>query len=329
MKKIGNYEVHPAAEVWPLLPPPEMDALCESVKARGLLEPIKLYEGQILDGRNRLMACESAGVKPRFEKLPKDTNPWDYSATVNGRRRHMESASQRAAVVLSLLEDAGAWERLREEARSRGAASQTKPAPKSAKNSGRETLPTRPPVRPRDTLAEKAGVSDRTAQDVITVREKDPEAFERVKAGDLSANAAAKQVRANESAPAPSEFVLTDEIGRTVPKHLHEAWNEMVDAADALDVDLRNVQRDWTKARRHIEALAAQYKSALLGRFLRTVDAAVESVHQAAHVIRSAAPFAACWKCDGLGCNHCEKTGAYSVASKDSVERELGKKAAG
>jgi N6-adenosine-specific RNA methylase IME4 len=47
----------------------------------------------------------------------------------------------------------------------------------------------------RDQLAAAAGVSPRTAQDVLTVRDGDPALFERLKAGELPAHRAAQEVR--------------------------------------------------------------------------------------------------------------------------------------
>jgi ParB family chromosome partitioning protein len=34
--------------------------------------PVVRYQGKILDGRNRLLACERAGVEPRFEDFEGD-----------------------------------------------------------------------------------------------------------------------------------------------------------------------------------------------------------------------------------------------------------------
>jgi N6-adenosine-specific RNA methylase IME4 len=56
------------------------------------------------------------------------------------------------------------------------------------------TLPARE-GRTRDLVAELAGASPRTVQDVITVHDHDPELFQRVLRNELSANVAASKVR--------------------------------------------------------------------------------------------------------------------------------------
>src|SRR4051794_33315386 len=61
-----RYKFHPACLAFPLLPESELRELAEDIKFRGLLHPVITWKGQILDGRNRLAACERAGVEPRF-----------------------------------------------------------------------------------------------------------------------------------------------------------------------------------------------------------------------------------------------------------------------
>ena len=55
----AEHEHHPAAALFPLLPigGPEFGELVTDIDAHGLLQPIVLHEGQVLDGRNRYRAC--------------------------------------------------------------------------------------------------------------------------------------------------------------------------------------------------------------------------------------------------------------------------------
>lgn len=62
----NKYERHPASTLFPTMSGTELDALVEDIKKNGLLEPIILHQGKVLDGRNRLLACERAKVKPKF-----------------------------------------------------------------------------------------------------------------------------------------------------------------------------------------------------------------------------------------------------------------------
>ena len=62
-------EPHPFAALFPELPPEELSQLVRDIKERGQLEPIILYKGLILDGRNRYRACQIAGVKPGLRNL--------------------------------------------------------------------------------------------------------------------------------------------------------------------------------------------------------------------------------------------------------------------
>jgi ParB-like chromosome segregation protein Spo0J len=96
-------KVHPAAAVFPMLSDDELRDLAEDIKANGLIYPIVLdADGQLIDGRNRLAACNLAGVEPRFETLD-GQDPVAYILSSNVSRRHM-NAGQRAMAVAKLLE---------------------------------------------------------------------------------------------------------------------------------------------------------------------------------------------------------------------------------
>lgn len=92
---------HRFADLFPLMDGEAFDELVEDVRAHGLREPIVLFEGQVLDGRNRLRACEAAGVEPRFVDLPESTDPLAWVVSHNLHRRHL-SASQRALLGAKL-----------------------------------------------------------------------------------------------------------------------------------------------------------------------------------------------------------------------------------
>lgn len=81
----------------------ELNGLAEDIARRGeLLEPIVLYEGAVLDGRNRLEACRRAKVEPRFVTWEGLGSPLEWAIAKNLRRRHF-TASQRAVLALQVL----------------------------------------------------------------------------------------------------------------------------------------------------------------------------------------------------------------------------------
>ncbi len=91
--------IHPAAELFPMLEPAELTTLVKDIAANGLLEPIVVYDGLLLDGRNRRRACEMSGVEPRYvEWHGEGGSPVAFIAARNLHRRHL-SESQRAAIA--------------------------------------------------------------------------------------------------------------------------------------------------------------------------------------------------------------------------------------
>src|SRR5712671_3973090 len=99
-------EPHPFAALFPGLPPEELTQLARDIKERGQLEPIIVYKGLILDGRNRYRACQIAGVKPRIEEFNEKATKGsveDFVLSRNLRRRHL-SMGQKAALALDWSE---------------------------------------------------------------------------------------------------------------------------------------------------------------------------------------------------------------------------------
>lgn len=90
--------IHPAAALFPLMEGAELDQLAADIRANGLREEIVLYEGLVLDGRNRLRACKLAAVKPRFVEWDGDGSPLAFVLSRNLHRRHL-AESQRAIIA--------------------------------------------------------------------------------------------------------------------------------------------------------------------------------------------------------------------------------------
>lgn len=65
----SSYEFHPIANAYPLMSEKEFNNLVSSMEEKGFDRnfPIKLYEGKILDGRNRYLSAFEAKVEPVFE----------------------------------------------------------------------------------------------------------------------------------------------------------------------------------------------------------------------------------------------------------------------
>lgn len=81
----------------------ELRALADDIKAHGQQEWCVLYQGKLLDGRNRWRACQLLGVEP--ETCERDDEPGfdpiGYVVSHNLHRRHLKE-SQRAMVAAKL-----------------------------------------------------------------------------------------------------------------------------------------------------------------------------------------------------------------------------------
>jgi hypothetical protein len=104
----GELEFHEHANIFPLMQGEEFDALVDDIKTRALRTKIVLYEGKILDGRNRYLAMLAAGHTPRkahFSEykplIPSDT-PLEYVIRANVLRRHL-TGEQKRELIAKLL----------------------------------------------------------------------------------------------------------------------------------------------------------------------------------------------------------------------------------
>ena len=166
--KIGDFVTHPAADELPLMTEDEFDELLESIQEHGQLEPVLVIRRKkasvVIDGRNRLRACVKLGIEPIL-KLHRGKRDIDVVADLvlahNLHRRHLPPARRLicTANLQLLVQKAKAAKRRR--------ATQNN----NAGEADQANLPGQVSGQMRDILAEKAGVSPRTVQSLLTVRE--------------------------------------------------------------------------------------------------------------------------------------------------------------
>jgi ParB-like nuclease domain len=92
--------VHPIADLFPMMTEEELANLAADIKANGLIHPIVVdKDGLVIDGRNRVRACEIAGIEPATVLFEGD----DFRAYIissNIARRHMSKGQQAMAVAM-------------------------------------------------------------------------------------------------------------------------------------------------------------------------------------------------------------------------------------
>lgn len=106
--------ISPHAEFYPLLSDEALQELAADIAENGQRQPITVTaDGVLLDGRNRLKACELAGVEPQFAVYEGE----DEGAFVrsSNERRHQSTGSRAMSTALSLQADGlrgdGRWKR--------------------------------------------------------------------------------------------------------------------------------------------------------------------------------------------------------------------------
>jgi len=93
--------VHPAAELFPMMSETEFQAMKEDIRIHGQNDDVLIWNGKLLDGRNRLRACTELGIEPGWSELPKTIDPVAWVLSHNLHRRHL-TTSQRGMVATKL-----------------------------------------------------------------------------------------------------------------------------------------------------------------------------------------------------------------------------------
>jgi hypothetical protein len=87
-----GFVAHPFANMFPMIEGSAFEELKRDIAAQGILEPIRLYQGMILDGRNRYAAAKACEHKftladfVQWEGTPAEAEAWVISTNLHRRQ---------------------------------------------------------------------------------------------------------------------------------------------------------------------------------------------------------------------------------------------------
>lgn len=285
-------EIHPAAKLDRILDETELRELAQSIKQRGLQQPIELYDGMVISGRNRLLACEIAGVKPEFRDvtdIAEDPYTWAYDS--NHMRRH-DSVAVRVDAAASYAE------RLRK--------SNIEYREKTKKEQ-------------REEAAQKANTSVRSMEDGEALRAYGcAELREAVLAQDISLRKGAKIARQFRNSAPQQRKALLDAKG--VDRNLLTAGKpQKEEEADWLSLK----KQEYQKLLKQVDDLKKVFARLCEGKHGAHMVMWEKQIAEAFKAIRTAAvhyaPAEYCPKCDFKGCKFCNETGWITKGIKQRL----------
>lgn len=190
MTRLFDLPHHPAADLFPMLTDTELAELADDIETNGLHEPVWLYDDPelgrcVLDGRNRLAACQRVDIDPATRTYDGD-DPIGFSVSRNVHRRHL-TAGQRAAVAVEALPLYEAE-----------AAKRVGGRPK-ADEKPRADRPAVTEPRARDKAAKSSGASGRSVARFKRVAEQAPDLAAKVKSGSMALDRAERVIRDREA----------------------------------------------------------------------------------------------------------------------------------
>jgi hypothetical protein len=94
-------KTHALSEIFPAMDGSEYASLVADIQKHGLIQPLVMYQGKVLDGRNRARACEQLGIKPKTTDY-RGNDPLGYVLSLNLARRHL-TPTQRAIVAENIV----------------------------------------------------------------------------------------------------------------------------------------------------------------------------------------------------------------------------------
>lgn len=189
--------IHPAADLFPMMDAETFAGLVEDVRTNGLLEAVWLTtDGLLLDGRNRLAACQLLGIEPATRTFKGD-DPVRFVLGLNVHRRHM-TPSELAVLALEVLP------LFEEQAKARMLAGRP-PDPRTERAQGHGTAASE--------AAAAVGTSPASVKRAKALKDHAPDLLDQVKQGDMTVTAAERLLAARKKHPLdPPRKPLTQRV---------------------------------------------------------------------------------------------------------------------
>jgi ParB-like chromosome segregation protein Spo0J len=224
--KPARLEVHPAAKIFPLLRGQKYIEFRDDIKANGLIWPVVLYEGKLLDGRNHESACIDTGTELRMvDGTESIKDPWAYVISANLHRRDLTDQQKRDAIIAYLAQAPEKSDRqvgkelgfshptvakARKEAEATGKALPVEKRT-GADGKARKQPVKKPPARPKTIVVTGAGKTmDEVHAEVVAATANEAPASAPIETA--VSNPAARALAPGAEAAAALEFALTEKL---------------------------------------------------------------------------------------------------------------------
>lgn len=186
-------ELHPICQVYPQMSELELAGLASDIGAKGLKVPIVVHQGKVVDGRNRFLACQIAGVDPTTTEWDGVGELSDFVISLNEKRRHL-TPSQKGMVAAEIepFISAEIAEKERKRKADQNKADSDKIVQVDSKERNRDA---------KQEAAAKVGVSRGYVGDAKRIKAASPEIAEEVKRGEKSIQQAKSELKLNPPKP--------------------------------------------------------------------------------------------------------------------------------
>ena len=267
-----KYEQHPLSAAFPPMTPEEFQSLQSSINENGVLNPITIYEGMVLDGWHRYQAALELGMDCPEAELEDWIDPKDFVLAQNKNRRHI-TAAQLAMATTAVYE----WY-------PNGVTSRSAPGAELHKTSAE--------------LAEISGTSERTINQAKAVlKNASPEVQDAVKSGKIGlkkAQAIAKLPKDEQSAAIDKPIIAPERPRLTEDYGPNEAELKAMELAEQADRDLLNkmLESDDAMALLHAEVTRLNFlnaqKEIRIAALMNEKNAAVDQIRSLERQLKKA-----------------------------------------